>query len=109
MKPQRRVFVLGGAQTAFLGRARPEFVSFRDAQAGKGRNPTAEEHLQAAVREAFAVTGVDPAAVDRAWLSNFLGECFVRQGHMAPCSRRSTPTSRASPSPAWRPPAPAAG
>lgn len=82
MKPARRIFVVGGAQTPFLGRARPEFVSFKDVRAGKGRNPSAEDHLQAAVRSAFEVTGVDPAAVDRAWLSNFLGECFVRQGHM---------------------------
>ena len=82
MKPQRRVFVVGGAQTPFLGRARPEFVSFRDTRKGLGRNPSAEQHLQSAVLGAFAATGVDPAAIDRALLSNFLGECFVRQVHM---------------------------
>ncbi len=82
MKPQRRVFVVGGAQTPFLGRARPEFLSFRDTRKGLGRNPSAEEHLRAAVLGALSATGVDPAAIDRAWLSNFLGECFVRQGHM---------------------------
>lgn len=91
MKPQRRVFVVGGAQTPFLGRARPEFVSFRDVQAGEGRNPTAEEHLRDAVAGAFDATGVDPAAIDRAWVGNFLGECFVRQGHMGALLARVAP------------------
>jgi acetyl-CoA acyltransferase len=82
MKPFRRVFVVGGAHTTYLGKARPEFVSFKRGRETGERNPTLEEHLGGAVRAAFAETGVDPAAVDKGYVSNFLGECFVRQGHL---------------------------
>lgn len=81
MKPYRRVFVVGGASTTFLGKARPEFVAHKHATPDR-RNPTLEEHLQTSVRAAFEATGADPAAVDKGYVSNFLGECFVRQGHM---------------------------
>ena len=82
MKPQRRVFVVGGAQTTFLGHARPEYVPLRDVRRGRGANPTAQAHLTQAVQGALDATGVDPTAIERAWVGNFLGECFVRQGHM---------------------------
>jgi len=82
VKPQRRVFVVGGAQTPFLGHARPEFVPLREVRRGRGANPSLQHHLTGAVQGAFHATGIDPAAVDRAWVGNFLGECFVRQGHM---------------------------
>jgi acetyl-CoA acyltransferase len=81
MKPHRRVFVVGGAHTAYLGKARPEFVPPKEATAER-RNPTLEEHLRASVLAAFEATGADPAAVDKGYVSNFLGECFVRQGHL---------------------------
>jgi len=82
MKPHRRVFVVGGAHSAYLGKARPDFVTHRQSQATGERNPTLQEHMGTAVRAAFELTGADPAAVDKGYVSNFLGECFVRQGHL---------------------------
>lgn len=82
MKPFRRVFVVGGAHSTYMGKARPDFVDFKEAQRTGARNPTLEEHMGTAVRAALQDTGVDPAHVDKGYVSNFLGECFVRQGHL---------------------------
>lgn len=78
MKPHRDVYVLGGAHTTYLGRARPEFVPPK----APGRNPTLEEHLHGVVRDALESTGVPAEAVERGWVSNFLAECFTGQGHL---------------------------
>ncbi len=81
MKPHRRVFVVGGAHTTYMGKARPDFVPHK-AATDEHRNPTLEEHLRTSVQAAFEATGADPSAVDKGYVSNFLGECFVRQGHL---------------------------
>jgi acetyl-CoA acetyltransferase len=81
LKPHRRVFVVGGASTPYIGKARPEFVPHKNAT-DEHRNPTLEELMRASVLEAFETSGADPAAVDKGYVSNFLGECFVRQGHL---------------------------
>ena len=82
MKPARRVFVVGGSHTTYMGRGRPEYVSFRKAAATGQGNPTLQDHMGRAVQRLFEQTGVDPACVDKGWVSNFLGECFVRQAHL---------------------------
>ena len=82
MKPNRRVFVLGGAHTTYQGRGRPEFVHRRHPDYGVRINPGLEEHLGEAVRGALASTGVAAGEIDRGVVSNFLAECFCRQGHL---------------------------
>ena len=82
MKPHKRVFVLGGAHTAFLGRGHPDYLSFKHRVPGVRENPSLEDHLGGAVRAALETTGVDPAAIDKGYVSNFLGEAFCSQGHM---------------------------
>ena len=91
MKPHRRVFVVGGGHTTFQGKGRPEFVHRRHPEFGTRKNPDLEDHLGGAVREALAVTGVDPALIDRAIVSNFLGEAFCSQGHMGSLLARVVP------------------
>lgn len=73
----RNVYVVGGAHTVFLGRARPEFRA-----RGDGPNPSLEQHLRDAVGAALDATGVPAEAVQRGWVSNFLAECFTGQGHL---------------------------
>lgn len=82
MKPHRRVFVVGGAHTTFLGRGHPDYLGFKDRVPGERENPSLEDHLGGAVRAALATTGVDPAAIDKGYVSNFLGEAFCSQGHL---------------------------
>ena len=71
MKPARRVFVVSAAHTNFLGRGRPDFIYRGHPDHGVRENPGTEEHLKEAVEGAFALAGMDPATVDKAYLSNF--------------------------------------
>ena len=70
---RRPVYVVGGASTPFLGKGRRDFV--------RGEQPSLEEQLRRGLLACFESTGVDPSEIDRAWLSNFLGELFAKQGH----------------------------
>jgi acetyl-CoA acyltransferase len=82
MKPLQPIYIVGGAQTPFLGRGHPDFVHKRHPDFGSRENPTLEAHLNGAVRAAFDACGVEPAHVDKAYVANFLGELFVSQGHL---------------------------
>ena len=82
MRPHRSVYVIGGAHSPYTGRGRPEFVSSGHPDHGHRANPTLEQHLAVAVRGALAACGADAGAIERAYVANFLGELFVRQGHL---------------------------
>lgn len=91
MKPRRRVFVVGGGQSDYLGRARSDFVTRRHPDYGKRQNPGLEEHLSIALGAAFAASGVPPEAVGKAYVGNFLGERFVDQAHLGAMLPRVEP------------------
>jgi len=82
MSNGRRVFIAGGALTPFTGKGHPDFIWKRHPDFGVKENPTLEELLQSAVDGAIAETGVDPEAVDRLYIGNFVGELFCNQGHL---------------------------
>lgn len=82
MSNGRRVFIVGGALTPFTGKGHPDFIWKRHPDFGVKENPTLEGLLQSAVDDAIADTGVDPAAVDRLYIGNFVGELFCNQGHL---------------------------
>ena len=58
MKPNRRVFLVGGKTTTFIGKKHPDFVWKRHPDFGKRENPTLEEYLGQAIRGAMEATGV---------------------------------------------------
>jgi acetyl-CoA acyltransferase len=82
MALKRRAFILGGYITPFIGKKHPDFVWQKHPDFGRRENPTLEEYITQAVNGAFETTGVDPAAVDKAWIGNFVGELFSSQGHL---------------------------
>lgn len=87
----RRVFLLGGAHTPFIGKGSPDFIWKNHPEFGKRENPNLEEHLRGAVEAAFAATGVDPASVDKGYIGNFVGELFSQQGHLGAALAGSHP------------------
>ena len=91
MKPNRRVFVLGGDHTTFLGKNHPDFIWKRHPDFGKRDNPTLDEHLESAIRLALAATGLDPARIQKGYVGNFAGELFVQQGHLGALVSRVVP------------------
>ncbi len=82
MATARRVFVLGGHITPFIGKKHPDFIWPRHPDFGKRENPTLEDTITASVRGALAATGTPAEAIDKAWIGNFVGELFNQQGHL---------------------------
>ncbi|MEO1271872.1 MAG: hypothetical protein AAFX99_27575, partial [Myxococcota bacterium] len=82
MKFRRRIFVVGGAHTTYIGKYHPDFIWKKHPDFGKRDNPTLEEHLATAVRGALEKTGVDPDAIQKGYVGNFAGQLFVNQGHL---------------------------
>lgn len=91
MRPHRRVFVVGGAITPFIGKKHPDFIWKRHPDFGRRENPTLDEHLGRAVEEALTSSSVDPAVVDKGYVGNFAGELFVNQGHLGALVGRVVP------------------
>lgn len=91
MRPPRRVFVVAGASSRFVGPGAPDFVHPR--QGGPQANPDLEAHLGGAVGAALRAAGAaEPGRVDRAFVGNFLGELFVQQGHLGAMLVRVAPS-----------------
>ena len=78
----RRTFIVGGAHSTYIGKGHPDFIWKRHPDFGKRENPNLRDHLGEAVSETIAVTGLDPASVDRLYIGNFVGELFINQGHL---------------------------
>jgi acetyl-CoA acyltransferase len=92
MKPHRRVFVLGGAHTTFIGKFHPDFIWKKHPDFGKRENPTIEEHLTGAITQALEATKVPAEAIEKGFVGNFVGECFVNQGHLGAMMARAHPS-----------------
>ena len=82
MKLNRRVFVLGGAHTPYIGKMNPDFIWKRHADFGKRENPTLEAYLHQATAGALKSAGVAAEQIDKAYVGNFAGELFANQGHL---------------------------
>ncbi|MEN9786219.1 MAG: hypothetical protein RLZZ299_1483 [Pseudomonadota bacterium] len=91
MAQSSRVFLVGGAHTPFLGKGHPDFIWKNHPDFGTRENPTLEQFLAQAVTDTIATTGVDPERIDRGYVGNFVGELFVKQGHLGAALAGSHP------------------
>lgn len=89
MKFRRKVYVVGGDLTTFIGKHHPDFIWKKHPDFGKRDNPTLEGHLVAAIRGALENTGVDAAQIDKGFVGNFAGELFAHQGHLGSMAVRA--------------------
>lgn len=78
----RRVFIVGGALTQFIGKGSPAFIDKKHPDFGKKQNATLEEIITKVTNDALENTKVDPATIDRIAIGNFAGELFSSQGHL---------------------------
>jgi len=78
----RKVFLLGGANTPFIGKGHPDFIWKRHPEYGSRENPTIHELIASAADKASVECRVAFDAVDQGFIGNFLGELFVSQGHL---------------------------
>lgn len=72
MQP-RRVYVVGGHITTFMGKGNPDFKKGQ-----KGLKDYFAESIQGALKS----TGVKAEVIDRIYVGNFAGELFNSQGHL---------------------------
>ena len=89
MKPSKRVFLVGGDLTTFVGKNHPDFIWKRHADFGKRENPTLEALTVQAIKGALKETGVKAEQIERGYVGNFAGELFSNQGHMGAMAVRA--------------------
>ncbi len=89
MKPNKRVFLVGGDLTTFIGKHHPDFIWKKHPDFGKKENPTLEELMTQAISGALEKTGVDASRIQRGYVGNFAGELFSNQGHMGAMAVRA--------------------
>ncbi len=97
MKFRRKIYLVGGDLTTFIGKFHPDFIWKKHPDFGEKENPTLEENLAKAINGAFEKTGVDPAAIDKGYIGNFAGELFSNQGHMGALAVRANEKLRGKP------------
>ncbi|KEG09014.1 3-ketoacyl-CoA thiolase [Trypanosoma grayi] len=86
----KRVFIVGGHITPFVGKGSPLFIDKKHPDFGKKENKTLEEMLADSINGALQQTGLNgdgrAALVDKLVVGNFLGELFSAQGHLGPAA-----------------------
>lgn len=97
MKPQRRVFLVGGDLTTFIGKHHPDFIWKKHPDFGEKENPTLEDYISKAINGALEETGVDASQIERGFLGNFAGELFSSQGHLGAMAVRAHPDLHGTP------------
>lgn len=78
----RRVFLVGGHITPFIGKGSPNFIWKKHPDFGKRTNPALKDYIATSIRGALASTGATAEHVDRVYVGNFAGELFNQQGHL---------------------------
>lgn len=96
---RRRVFVVGGHITHFIGKGNPRFIDKKHPDFGRLSNPSLEQYIASAVNGALANTGADPSVLDKAIIGNFAADLFNNQGHLGPLVVAANPALRFLP--AW--------
>ncbi len=91
MTPNRRVFIVGGHVTPFIGKKHPDFVWKKHADFGKRENPTLEDYIGTAVNGALEASSTDAEQIDKGYIGNFAGELFSSQGHLGAMVSRTNP------------------
>lgn len=89
MKPHKRIFVVGGELTTFIGKNHPDFIWKKHPDFGTRENPTLEQFTTQAIQGALKKTGVKAEQIQRGYVGNFAGELFSNQGHMGSMAVRA--------------------
>lgn len=97
---RRRVFVVGGHISKFIGKGNPAFIDKKHPDFGKKENPDLEWYIRDAVNKTFEATGItDASIVQKAIIGNFASDLFNNQGHLGPMVVAANPGLRYVP--AW--------
>ena len=86
----RRIFVLGGYTSNFIGKGSKFYIDKKHPLFGKETNPTCKQYIKKTITETLKMNGIDPTSlspkekiqIDNAYVSNFIGELTENQGHL---------------------------
>lgn len=78
----RRVFLVGGHITPFIGKGSKNFIWKKHPDFAKKTNPTLKDYIADSIKGCLSSTGVAGAQVDKVYVGNFAGELFSKQGHL---------------------------
>ena len=78
----RPTYIVGGHITPFIGKKHPDFIWKRHPDFGKRENPTLDDYVRDAVTGTLEATSTPASAIEKAWVGNFVGELFSKQGHL---------------------------
>lgn len=79
---QRRVFLVGGHITPFIGKGSKSFIWKKHPDFGKRTNPSLKDYMANSIKGALASTGAQAADINKVYVGNFAGELFSSQGHL---------------------------
>ena len=97
MKLHRKTFIAGGAHTPYIGKFHPDFIWKGHPDFGKRENPSIEDYISRVTKAVFDVTGIEPGRIDKGYVANFTGECFVNQGHLGAALAGADPALKGKP------------
>ncbi len=95
----RRVYVVGGHISNFIGKGNPAFIDKKHPDFGKKQNPGLEHYISDAVNKTITNTGIDASLIQKAIIGNFASDLFNNQGHLGPMVVAAHPALRFLP--AW--------
>ncbi|KAL9655375.1 hypothetical protein ABK040_011216 [Willaertia magna] len=78
----RKVYVIGGWTSKFIGKGHPDFIHKKHPLFGKQTNPDLKHYLMQSIKETLKLTNCPGKLVDKVYVGNFAGECFSNQGHI---------------------------
>lgn len=78
----RRVFLVGGHITPFIGKGNKNFIWKKHPDFGKRNNPGLKDYIADSIKGTIASSGASAELVDRVYVGNFAGELFNQQGHL---------------------------
>lgn len=78
----RRLFIVGGSTTNFIGKGSTNFIWKKHPEFGKKNNPSLRDMIVCTVRDVLKSTGISAKMVDRCYVGNFAAELYNQQGHL---------------------------
>lgn len=78
----RRVYVIGGKTSTFIGKNHPNFIWKKHPDFGVKKNPSIKDYIVNCVRDTLETTGAQASQVEKVFVGNFAGELFSQQGHL---------------------------
>lgn len=90
----RKIFVVGGSITPFIGKGSPLFIDKKHPEFQTKKNPDLEYYINTAIQSTLQSTKIPASMVEKAIIGNFASDLFNNQGHLGPLLVAADPAFR---------------